>query len=151
MADDIQYEGKGKLLLVELAEALGEPGNLRKAARILNSVLYGVTNMLDFQASIAFLRAIPLYAKGIHQWGWQVGPNQAEKAQSIAELKRELPKINQDQAEKDFPTDESTDHAVQAVFMVLNQHMNPQRLEEARKHLPYELSEILTSGTAFRS
>ena len=151
MADDIQYKGKGKILLCELAEALDDPQNLKRAARVLNSVLYGVTNMLSFEDGIVFLRAIPLYAKGIHQWGWQVGPNNAEQAESMADLEKELININQAYAKHDFPEENSTHQAIKAVFQVLIHHIPDDRLTEAKAKLPPEVASYITPSTVSRS
>ncbi len=146
MADDIEYEGKGKVLLCELAEELNDPHNLAMAARVLNSVLYGVTNMLALEDGIIFLRAIPLYAKGIHQWGWQVGHNNAEQALNLDDLKRELRNINQARATEDFPTTESIDKAVHAVFRILSKHIPNDRLAEAKAKLPHDLASLMDSS-----
>lgn len=147
MGDDIEYQGRGKVLLCEIAEELNDPQNLAMAARVLNSVLYGVTNMLAFEDGIIFLRAIPLYAKGIHQWGWQVGHNNAEQAQNLDDLKRELRNINQARAAEDFPTAESTGKAVHAVFRILSRHIPNNRLAEAKAKLPDDLASLMESST----
>ena len=143
MVAELKHEGMGKVLLFDLAEELGEPQNSGRAARVLNSVLYAVTNMLEFNASIAFLREVPLYAKGVHQWGWQVGRNQAEHAQTVADLRQELININHAYAHRDFPTEESTAVALKAVFRALRKHVKDERWPYLKAQLPEDLASFL--------
>lgn len=146
MAQELRYEGMGKVLLVDIAEELEDPHNLGRAARILNSVLYAVTNMLEFNTSVAFLREIPLYAKGINQWGWQVGRNQAEHARTLADLQQELTQINRAYAHVDFPTTDSTATAIRAVFRALSKHIREDRWRQVIAQLPDDLASFIERG-----
>jgi len=109
----------------------------------MKSVLYAITNMLSFDQSIAFLKHVPLYAKGIEQKGWTIGSNQVENARTVTELTRELQKINHEFAEVDFPNEKETQWAIQSVFRVLCWHTDQEKMLSMAALLSPNLKEFL--------
>ena len=71
------YAANADQFVAELAEELGLAEDVRRAERILRSVLHGLRERLSVQASARLVAHLPMMIKAVYVDGWSLGRGRA--------------------------------------------------------------------------
>jgi uncharacterized protein (DUF2267 family) len=130
----------------ELAGALGCPGEIERARRILHTVLHTLRDHLTLQESLRFLTQLPIFIQTVYQEGWLTrGKNETI---DLDDFLQEIWENDGFVAEDDFENTEETIRTVMVVFMILGKYVPEGKTNEMEAILPLELKPLMTESFA---
>jgi len=144
-----KYAQAGNELLGQLAQEIGEPENVKKAERILKSVLHTLRDRLTLQESFQLMAQFPLILKGIYVSEWKYR-DQPQRFRHIEEFLGQL-SLKDRLAEKDFVNTERAVFLVQKVFKIVGQYGSVGEWKDILDNLPENLHPLVSPALTARA
>lgn len=134
----------GNQIILDIAEALDEPNNLRKAERVLKAVMHTLRDIMTIEVSFQLMWQLPLFLKGMYasEWKYRSAPLKLEYLDEFVEAVKIKDNTTGNQ---DFVSTEDLLYAIKNVFKVLKNYLAASEWQVILDHLPDELQARLPS------
>jgi uncharacterized protein (DUF2267 family) len=129
-----RYAQEANHFINEVAEEL-QTKNRAKAARITRAVLHAVRDRLIPDEGVQFGQALPMALKGVYFDQYDISRTPVKIRHPYDFLNYIRSKDSMADLE-DFPSPEYTEFALQAVFIVLEKHLDPGHINKVKTLLP---------------
>lgn len=133
-------------LLREIAEELGDPKDLDRAARVLRIVLHVLRERLQPQESLDLIAQLPMIVKAWYVDGWRLSDGIDKSLRTLDDLADEMVILAQRTASYDFPDTRIAIQAARAVFVVLKKHVSEGEVNDVAAELPRDLKRLWASA-----
>jgi uncharacterized protein (DUF2267 family) len=135
-----KYAAKGNEIVKQIAQALGDPDGIDRAASILRSVLHALRNVMIPEEAVQFMAQLPVVLKGVFVDGWDL--QQKKKVRNMQEFLEEARKASGIAAARDFGNDQEAKRTIKEVINVLTRHFSEGQVEQTKDVLPKHLQEL---------
>lgn len=137
------YASQGNQFLHDVARELGTTRDY--AARITRSVLHAVRDRLPPDDAVQFAQGLPMALKGVFFDRYDISktPVRIRSRRKFIDFVRSKAGLS---APMDFPDPDSVEHALQAVFYVLERHMSYGQVRQIKNALGMEILEMINGN-----
>jgi uncharacterized protein (DUF2267 family) len=135
------YTQKGNEFINKVAAELGNPEDKDHAARVIQSVLHSMRNIITPEESMHLISQLPMYLKAVYVDGWKLSES-TSRIRSLDDFLERVRQNSQRTAGRDFGDNETAQKNIQAVFRVIKQQVNKGEIEDVKVQLPAPLAEL---------
>lgn len=129
--------------LRQLAEDLGHPDEYQRSLMIWRSVMHTIRDRIHLGESFDIMSSLPMVFKGIYADNWQYHEKPPLAYSTIEEMKKEVKLRQQQQGERDFDWDSSTENIISSTIHSLRHYLSDDHLEHLKGQLPNEVKELV--------
>jgi uncharacterized protein (DUF2267 family) len=136
-----KYATEGNEFINRVAEQLGTKDR-NKAARITRSVLHAVRDRLPVDECLHLSQQLPMAIKAvfIDQYDPSIAPVRLRTKTQFLDY---LASKDHNGAIEDFPDQQTSSYALQAVFTVLEGHISEGQIDQVKAMLPHDIMELI--------
>ncbi len=136
-----KYVEKADVMVDELANELGYPGDHKLAGRLLRSVLHVLRDRLTIEESFQLISQLPLMIKGLYVEGWKYGST-TKKIKTTGEFIRAVIKEDFPAGHHDIFSVKDGENVIRAVFNILKKHVSQGEVEDVIAVMPKNLKPL---------
>jgi uncharacterized protein (DUF2267 family) len=139
-----KYVEEVNLFLKQVAQELGNPGDIDHAGRVTTSVLHTLRERISVEESIHLISQLPMILKGIYVDGWDIS-RELSQSDTLDEFLDDIREHNMRTAGRDFGNDQQTRDNVRAVLRVMKNYVSEGELNHIKEQLPKSIAELFDS------
>lgn len=140
-----KHINSAEIFLLNTAEELGNPSDIKQASRLLRAVFRTLRKRLTVEESFNLLANFPLLIKGLYIDGWQPSSEQI-KIKTIEDFIADVQNNYQQNADQDLGNDQTARQAVAATFRAIKRHSSLGEVLDISATLPHELRDFWISS-----
>lgn len=140
-----KYAHDGEQFVKEVAAAAGDPAGVDKAGRLLRAVLHALRNRLTPAESLQLISQFPMLIKAIYVDGWRIS-DEAKRLRTLGDFIEAVREEGGRATVNDFVSDREVEHAIQAVFKVVKNHVSAGEIRDILATLPEGLRPLLSKA-----
>ena len=140
-----KYVTDGEQFVKEVAIEMGTPWDTAKGGRILRAVLHAFRDRVPPRESLQLIAQLPMLIKAIYVDGWQM-KDESRQLRHLGDFIEAVREAGGRATFEDFTTDYEVQHAVQAVFKVLKNHVTEGEIQDVMSTLPTGLRPLLADA-----
>ena len=140
-----KHINSAQIFLLNTAEELGNPSDIKQASRVLRAVFHTLRKRLTIEESFNLLANFPLLIKGLYIDGWQPSSEQI-KIKTIEDFLAEVRNNDQQNADQVLDNDQTAHQAVAATFRAIKRYSSLGEVLDIGAILPQELRDFWISS-----
>lgn len=137
-----KYVQDAEQFIRQVAEALGDPGNIDRAEKVTRAVLHTFRNEVPPQESLQMIAQLPMLIKAIYVDGWQIRSGR-DRTRNLSDF---IQAVREAERAAGFPYFEGADEiekSIRAVFTVIGSYVSEGQMQDLQAVLPEELKPLL--------
>jgi len=140
-----KYAIDGEQFVKEVATEMDTPWDIARGGRIMRAVLHAFRDRLPPRESLQLISQLPMLIKAIYVDGWKI-KEEDRHLRHLGDFIEAVREAGGRATIDDFVTDYDVEHAVQAVFKVLKNHVSEGEIKDVLATLPAELRPLLADS-----
>lgn len=136
-----KYVGEVNLFLKQVAEELGNPGDIDHAGRVTIAVLHTLRERITVEESLHLISQLPMILKGVYVDGWEISRD-LNGSDTLDEFLDNIREHSPATAARDFGNNQQAREQVMAVLRVMSKYVSIGEMQHIRQQLPEPIAAL---------